>query len=170
MKARGIKYVIFDKDNTLTAPYQAAWFNGRLQDCINDCKAEFGASNVAICSNTAGTRKDRTKNNYAECDALQVILGLKVIKHDINKPNTPFQQIVSHFEEHRKLEIANNQIVLPEEICIIGDRLVGDVLWGSSLGFLTIKTEPLTSVGENFVVRMVRSPVIPFLIAFQHIT
>lgn len=80
-----------------------------------------------------------------------------MIKHDINKPNTPFQQIVDHFEQQRKLEIAHNHVLLPEEVCIIGDRLVGDILWGSSLGFLTIKTEPLTSQGENFVVRMVWS-------------
>jgi phosphatidylglycerophosphatase GEP4 len=156
LKERGIKAVIFDKDNTLTAPYQSAWFNARIQDCMNDCKLEFGASNVAICSNTAGSKKDRLKQNYADAEALQVILGLKVIKHDINKPNTPLEEIMSHFESQRAAEIGKYERLRPDEIAIIGDRLVGDILWGNSLGMLTIKTAPLTVVGENFAVRWAR--------------
>lgn len=157
LKERGIKAVVFDKDNTLTAPYQSAWFNARLQDCINDCKTEFGAQNVAICSNTAGTLRDLTKNNYSEAESLQVILDLKVIRHDINKPNTPISDILRHFQSYHSSEILQRDAIQPHEIAIIGDRLVGDVLWGNSLGMLTIKTQPLTLEGENFAVRWVRS-------------
>jgi phosphatidylglycerophosphatase GEP4 len=155
LKERGIKCVVFDKDNTLTAPYQSEWYNARLQDCINDCKAEFGAVNVAICSNTAGSLRDKKKHNYADAEALQVILDLKVIRHDVNKPNTPISEIVSHFQSHRSMEIGETLPLRPDEIAIIGDRLVGDILWGNSLGMMSIKTQPLTPVGENWAVRWV---------------
>lgn len=128
---------------------------------MDDCKLEFGAQNVAICSNTAGTLRDRNKNNYAEAESLQVILGLKVIRHDINKPNTPLSDIVNHFQAYHNSEIAQEDGLQPHEIAIIGDRLVGDVLWGNSLGMLTIKTEPLTVEGENFAVRWVRMNSLP---------
>lgn len=156
LKERGIKCVVFDKDNTLTAPYQSLWFNGRLKDCMDDCKGEFGTTNVAICSNTAGSLRDKTKNNYAEAEALQVILGIKVIKHDLNKPNTPISEIIEHFNANRRQEIGDYHELLPQEIAIIGDRLVGDILWGNSQGMMTIKTDPLTLEGENWAVRWVR--------------
>lgn len=155
MKERGIKAVIFDKDNTLTAPYKTEWFNARLLDCVSDCKTEFGPQNVAICSNTAGSKKDRVKFNYAGAEEIQVILDVKVIRHDLNKPLTPVSEIIEHFQSFHDAEIGQTTFLQPHEIAIIGDRLVGDILWGNSQGFLTIKTDPLTSEGENFAVRFV---------------
>lgn len=111
---------------------------------------------MAICSNTAGTLQDRTKNNFSEAESLQVILDLKVIRHDINKPNTPVSEVMNHFQSYHSSEILQRDSIQPHEIAIIGDRLVGDILWGNSLGMLTIKTEPLTSDGENVAVRLVR--------------
>lgn len=156
LKERGIKAVIFDKDNTLTAPYRSEWYNARIADCINDCKEEFGAQNVAICSNTVGSKKDRLKHNYAGADEIQVVLDVKVIHHDLNKPLTPVTEILDHFQSFREGEIGQTRFLEPHEIAVVGDRSVGDILWGNSQGFLTIKTDPLTSQGENFAVRFVR--------------
>lgn len=156
LKERGIKAVIFDKDNTLTAPYAAEWYSSRIADCIRDCQDEFGVQNVAICSNTVGSRKDRTKHNYAGAEEIQVIMGVKVVRHELNKPLTPVSDIIDHFQSFREGEVGQTRFLQPHEIAVIGDRYVGDILWGNSQGFLTIKTEPLTFVGENFAVRLVR--------------
>lgn len=156
LKERGIKAIIFDKDNTLTTPYRSEWHTARIADVVSDCKAEFGAQNVAICSNTAGSKKDRVKHNYALADEIQVVLDLKVIHHDLNKPLTPVTDILDHFQSFREGEIGQERFLQPHEIAVIGDRSVGDILWGNAQGFLTIKTEPLTSEGENFAVRFVR--------------
>lgn len=96
------------------------------------------------------------KNNYADAQSLQVILGLKVIHHDINKPNTPIEEVLSHFNQQRTQELGEKAILRADEIAIVGDRLIGDVLWGNSHGMLTIKTQPLTLDGENMMVSLVR--------------
>lgn len=84
------------------------------------------------------------------------MLDVKVVRHELNKPLTPASDILDHFQSFREAELAQTRFLQPHEIAVIGDRFVGDILWGNSQGFLTIKTEPLTLEGENFAVRFVR--------------
>ena len=52
LKKRGFKGVVFDKDNTLTAPYSLAIWPP-LRPSIEQCKAVFG-HDIAVFSNSAG--------------------------------------------------------------------------------------------------------------------
>lgn len=52
LKSRGFKGVVFDKDNTLTAPYSNSLWPS-LSNSLDDCKLVF-QGNVAILSNSAG--------------------------------------------------------------------------------------------------------------------
>jgi len=56
LKAAGFKAVVFDKDNTLTAPYERR-IHPPLAESLEECVAVFGASNVAVLSNSAGLRQ-----------------------------------------------------------------------------------------------------------------
>lgn len=52
LRRRGFKGVVFDKDNTLTAPYSLTpW--PPLGYSLESCKSEFGAD-IAVFSNSAG--------------------------------------------------------------------------------------------------------------------
>ena len=55
--ACGIKAVIFDKDNTLTAPYETS-VHDKAALGLRAALDVFGHGNVAILSNSAGTKDD----------------------------------------------------------------------------------------------------------------
>ena len=57
LRARGFDAVLFDKDNTLTAPYGATLWPG-LESSVRRCTEAFGSQNVAIISNSAGSSDD----------------------------------------------------------------------------------------------------------------
>lgn len=52
LRKRGFQGVVFDKDNTITAPYSLALW-GPLASSLEECKSVFGP-NVAVFSNSAG--------------------------------------------------------------------------------------------------------------------
>lgn len=52
LRRRGFKGVVFDKDNTLTAPYSLKLW-GPLAPSLEQCKSVFGP-NIAVFSNSAG--------------------------------------------------------------------------------------------------------------------
>lgn len=52
LRAAGFKACVFDKDNTLTAPYEKR-VHPPLHAALEECKEVFGASNVAVLSNSA---------------------------------------------------------------------------------------------------------------------
>ena len=54
LKQCGIKAVIFDKDNTLTAPYSFT-MEPRIERTVRECQKLFGYDHVVIFSNSAGT-------------------------------------------------------------------------------------------------------------------
>ena len=55
----GIKHLVFDKDNTLTLPYKPHYFSPELEEAIlGDCISVFSRDNVAILSNSVGSKDD----------------------------------------------------------------------------------------------------------------
>ena len=80
----GIRHIIFDKDNTLTAPYARRYFNEEIEGAmLRDCKVVFGRENVAILSNSAGSKDDP---GHKEAKVIEETLGLPVIRHKLKKP------------------------------------------------------------------------------------
>ena len=69
LRAAGCRGVVFDKDNTLTAPYSNEVYP-RLAGALRSCVEAFGAERVAVLSNSAGTPDDP---GGVAADALQAI-------------------------------------------------------------------------------------------------
>ena len=129
----GIRAVIFDKDNTLTAPYGMEIHPDACQG-LENAKSVFGISNVAIMSNSAGTLDDP---DYKDAILIEEALGIPVIRHDEKKPGG-LQEVLSHFK-----------IKDPAELCMVGDRLLTDVVFGNLYGMISVHTLPLCSGSDN---------------------
>ncbi|XP_024530665.1 uncharacterized protein LOC9632564 isoform X2 [Selaginella moellendorffii] len=82
LKERGFAGVVFDKDNTLTAPYVATVWP-TLGESLEECRKCFG-ENVALLSNSAGLYQFDPAG--VEADALEKSLGISVIRHGSKKP------------------------------------------------------------------------------------
>ena len=90
----GIKYVVFDKDNTLTEPYVDEYFNEDLQrGILKECEKAFKIDNMAILSNSVGSKDDPEGR---EAKKVERTLGLKVIRH-VNKKPAVSEEILQHF-------------------------------------------------------------------------
>ena len=53
-----IRYVIFDKDNTLNLPNQLE-FSSEYKNKLNEFKMKFNKKNIGIISNTVGSKDDK---------------------------------------------------------------------------------------------------------------
>lgn len=57
LKKAGVKGIVFDKDNCLTAPYADVLHPSLLANWAS-CKSEFGTDRILIYSNWAGSADD----------------------------------------------------------------------------------------------------------------
>jgi len=141
----GIRAVVFDKDNTLTAPYVNVIHPDAAKG-LENAKEIFGSENVAIMSNSAGTKDDP---NYEDAILIEEALGIAVIRHDEKKPGG-LDSVLSHFD-----------IDDPATLCMVGDRLLTDVVFGNLYSMLTVHTLPLCkgeeNRGDNTVAKIIRS-------------
>ena len=54
----GVKYLVFDKDNTLTVPYDRSLHDSIKKEFAR-CKEINGPQNMAILSNSVGSKEDK---------------------------------------------------------------------------------------------------------------
>lgn len=132
----GIKAVIFDKDNTLTAPYATEIHEDAALGLKNALDV-FGHDNVAILSNSAGTKDDK---DYEDAIKIENGLGINVIRHNEKKPGG-LEEVLKHFADHG-VENAS-------QLCMVGDRLLTDIVFGNLFGMLTVHCMPLCSGDDN---------------------
>mmetsp|Transcript_25460 Transcript_25460/g.36492 ORF Transcript_25460/g.36492 Transcript_25460/m.36492 type:complete len:245 (+) Transcript_25460:39-773(+) len=135
LKENGIRVVVFDKDNTLTAPYELV-IHPNATAGLQSALHIFGPHNVAILSNSAGTDDD---TDLIDAKNIESALGISVIRHSEKKPGG-LNEVMAHF---------NNIATDASQICIIGDRLLTDVVFGNLYGMLTIHCDPLCSGPDN---------------------
>ena len=74
LKKNGIKFIIFDKDNTLTKPYSKGFHPG-ITPNIEKCKSVYNYNNLMILSNSAGSQDDEDCEEALE---IEKNLGIKV--------------------------------------------------------------------------------------------
>lgn len=129
----GIEAIVFDKDHTLTAPYVNA-IHRLAQTGLEQCVAVFGRDRVAILSNSAGTGDD---TDFVDARALEEALGIAVIRHAEKKPGG-LPDVLAHFG-----------LDDPAKICVVGDRLLTDIVFGNLHGMLTVHTQPFPSNQEG---------------------
>ena len=135
LRAAGVASIIFDKDNTLTAPYVDT-AHVDVSDAITRAKDAFGADNCIVLSNSAGSGDDAPEYNAAK--ACEAALGLRVARHpDAQKPQC--------------LEgvVASLQASDASTVAVVGDRLATDVLAANEIGALSVHTRPLDTKGDN---------------------
>lgn len=133
--------VVFDKDNTLTAPFSLALWPD-LADSFRLCRAAF-PDRIAVFSNSAGL--NQYDPDGAKAKALEeAIGGIHVVRHEIKKPAGTAEDIEKYFG------CPASQLVM------VGDRYFTDVVYGNRNGFLTILTQPLSPAEDPFIVRQVR--------------
>lgn len=141
----GILAVVFDKDHTLTAPYVNNQLHPEAVTGLQSCLAVFGRDRVAILSNSAGTNDDE---DFADAIALEESLGIPVIRHAEKKPGG-LQEVLAHF-----------QLTDPATICVVGDRLLTDIVFGNLHGMLTIHTLPFSdaesAAKDNWTAKLLR--------------
>eukprot|EP00252_Welwitschia_mirabilis_P014204 TRINITY_DN31273_c0_g1_i1.p1 TRINITY_DN31273_c0_g1~~TRINITY_DN31273_c0_g1_i1.p1 ORF type:complete len:300 (+),score=25.72 TRINITY_DN31273_c0_g1_i1:166-1065(+) len=140
LKQRGCRGIVFDKDNTITAPYALNIWPS-IADSLEDCKSVF-KDQIVLLSNSAGLYGFDCDGSEAK--ALEDQIGIPVMKHGIKKPLGTAKKIENYFGCDSSL------------LVMVGDRCFTDVIYGNRNGFLTILTDPLTLAGEPFIVRQVR--------------
>lgn len=145
LKFYGIKGLVFDKDNTLTAPY-ANEIYPTIQPAFAEYKAVF-KDNILIDSNSAGTRDDK---DYAHAEKIESDLGIRVLRHNWKKP-AGIGAVVDALGYQ------------PGELAMFGDRLFTDVVFGRRYGMLTIMSAMLTEEGDNKAAAKIRRLEIPYL-------
>jgi phosphatidylglycerophosphatase GEP4 len=141
LKSRGFEGVIFDKDNTLTRPYNPV-VEPKLRASLESCLTTFSRDKVVLFSNSAGLEQYDPESKEAE--ALELSLRIHVLRHREKKPGGSKQEVEKHFGcESFKL-------------IMVGDRYLTDIVYGNRHSMLTIRTKPLTSSGEPLGVTLAR--------------
>ena len=135
LRAAGVASIIFDKDNTLTAPYvDTAHID--VADSIKRAKDAFGEDNCIVLSNSAGSGDDAPEYNAAK--ACEAALGLRVARHpDAQKPQCLVDVVAS---------LKSSDV---NSVAVVGDRLATDVLAANQCGALSVHTRPLDTKGDN---------------------
>ena len=144
LKAAGFTGAVFDKDNTLTAPYSSSLTPAGAA-AVAGAAAAWGPSGVALLSNSAGLAQFDPDGE--EAAALEAALGVPVIRHSTKKPGGCAGALAAHFG------IAPSSV---PTLVMVGDRYLTDVVYGNRLGLLTVRPSPITADGEPRAVRLVR--------------
>lgn len=147
LQEKKIKYIVFDKDNTIAFHKSNEIPNEEMKEILKKFSDVFGNDNIAILSNTAGSAND---NNFSDLILIEENFRIKVIKHKYKKPAVDFE-IFKHF----KLNL-NPSSEERRSVCCIGDRLFTDVVMGKEINSFTVLVDPLDSSTDNFIVRNIR--------------
>ena len=132
LKDLGIKFIVFDKDNTLTKTYEWEFYGKDIENSIFEAKNKFGAKNLAILSNSS----DKTRKFWKD---------LEIVDSKGKKPFN-FIDAKKHFGENCK----------NEEIAIFGDRLMTDIMMANLNGALGVYLDPLERSHEPVNIKFLR--------------
>lgn len=146
LRSKGIKCIVFDKDNTLTHTYKDE-IHPSIRAVVDTIKLEFTADCVAILSNSVGSCDDK---DFRGATSTEKSLGMSVIRHMRKKPGC-VREVAEHFKAR-----TGKEVVL-SEIAVIGDRLLTDVLFANDCGMLSVLVAPLSVVHDHPVAVVIRS-------------
>ena len=134
LRAAGVASIIFDKDNTLTAPYVDT-AHVDVSDAITRAKDAFGEDNCIVLSNSAGSGDDAPE--YKAAKACEAALGLRVARH----PEAQKPQCLASVVDSLGKDAGT--------VAVVGDRLSTDILAANEVGALSVHTRPLDTKGDN---------------------
>lgn len=129
----GIKYIVYDKDNTITKTYNSEYFDSNIEKTIKDCLDSYTQNSIGLLSNSYRNSKVTLFQN-----------NLCFIPTENKKP--------FNFEDIRKFfKTKNNQ-----EVLVIGDRILTDVLMANMNGALSLYVKPLERSHEKNNIKIIR--------------
>lgn len=197
-----IRGLIFDKDNTLTIPFNNAFYGAdsgkdhtHFKEVIHHCQDYLGFENVVILSNSAGSSDDmataqvNTAGNlarwfYPHADEVEKCLNIRVLRHGSKKPacaKAVYRYFNSDADISTNADTCCHQtppkegienIQMPD-LCMVGDRLLTDILFGNMHGCRTVLVDPIDESRDIPVVRLIRflemKIVIPLLCRYFNI-
>ncbi len=149
LKKLGIRGVIFDKDNTLTDPYDDK-VRPQLMDCLADYRRVFGEG-LAIMSNDAGTSDDL---GFVKARELEEKLDLAVLSGHLKKP-FGIKAAIEYFDCD------------PKYLAVVGDRILTDIVFGNRYGMLTFLVTDTTTSGDNVSASRIRNLELPLVKRLQ---
>ncbi len=130
LKARGIKAIIVDIDNTLVS-----WETKEPDDKVNELMFRLTSEGFKICMLSNSTRK--RVEEFNKC------LNLPAIHKAIKPSKIAFRKAIALMGSS------------PEDTAVIGDQLFTDIFGGNRLGLFTVLVSPISS--REFVwTRLVR--------------
>lgn len=135
LKHLGIKFLVFDKDNTLTKTYSPDYYSISIESSLKFAINTFGSQNLGLLSNSL---RPKLENELFRSE-------IAIIPWEKRKKPLNFEEIVSFFHCEK-----------PEEIAIIGDRLLTDVLLANLNGALSILVQPLERTHEKIAIKFMR--------------
>ncbi|KAK9832040.1 hypothetical protein WJX81_001093 [Elliptochloris bilobata] len=136
----GFRGCVFDKDNTLTAPYASA-VAPALAPALERCRVAF-EGRLVLFSNSAGLAQFDPEGSEAE--ALEAALGIPVLRHAEKKPAGSAVEAEAHFG------------CPAERLVMVGDRYLTDVVFGNRNGLLSVRVAPIQLAGEPTAVSLAR--------------
>lgn len=145
LKSYGFMGLVFDKDNTITAPYINQIYP-TVAKAFQEFQSLFGA-NIAILSNSAGTKDDK---DYEDALQIERDLGIPVLRHDRKKPGG-IDEVLQYFQ------------CPPQRLVMFGDRIFTDIVFGNRYGLLTVHTALLTEEGDNPAAVKIRRYELPLI-------
>jgi len=144
LKKLGLRCVVFDKDQTLTLTYVDS-LHESATDAVARVKDEFGPGCVAILSNSVGSCDDV---GYLCAAETEKNMNLAVIRHVHKKPAC-LDEVLAHFSTHAP-------DLLPEQICVVGDRVLTDVLFANLNGMHAILVAPISVRQDHPIAAIIR--------------
>lgn len=149
LKTAGIRGIVLDKDNTVTSPYGLKPHHNVSKGFQSLCEAFPGR--VVFLSNSAGTVDDEGSAHALE---IEDNLGIPVIRHSSKKPSAEcLDEILTFFQKSLGDDETPFQA---HELCMMGDRLLTDIVFGNLYGLLTVHVLPLSTKGDNGIAARVR--------------
>lgn len=101
---------------------------------------------VAILSNSAGSSDDE---GWKMATKTENSIGLPVIRHMTKKPGC-LNEVLTHFEG--KLE----KQITPKQICMIGDRVMTDVVFANQYDMISVLVDPISHTRDHPVAILFR--------------
>eukprot|EP00981_Chlorochromonas_danica_P012875 scaffold5514_cov166-Ochromonas_danica.AAC.9 len=114
-------------------------------EVVKLAKRDF-PQNVAILSNSAGSCDDVDLSMAKEAEEAT---GLEVIRHKVKKPGC-LQEVIDHFQAR------NKEPITPAQICVVGDRLMTDVVFANVNGMKSVLVGPLSYFRDHPAAAIIR--------------
>ncbi|KAL0955749.1 hypothetical protein HGRIS_001964 [Hohenbuehelia grisea] len=119
----GYRGVVFDKDNCLTVPHRDTLVP-ELEDSWRQCRRTFGAGNVLIVSNSAGTHLDAGE---IQAESVTHHLGVPVLRHPSMKPAYSCIKLIRNYFATLPKPIKDDELI------VVGDRIFTDVIMANRM-------------------------------------